>query len=122
MTSFRLALAVASASVLAAPSQASDWVQITKPMVACEAIEDNPNLATGVIVYLATGTKEEGCEALKVGDKLELDGELKSTGVVKFWRPVCKPGCSPFMTPVYAPLRSRVGNYYRKTSPPKGWD
>jgi hypothetical protein len=117
---FRLAVAVALA---AAPTiaHASEWVQVTKPVVACEGVDDSPNLATGVLVYLQTRTLEQGCASLKAGDKLELDGELQSTGVVKFWRPVCPHGCVPSMTPVYAPLPSRAGVYFRRTTPPKGW-
>ena len=85
---FRLAVAVARA---AAPTTAhvSEWVQVTKSVVACEGVEDSPNLATGVLVYLQTRTLEPGCAALKTADKLELDGELQSTSVAKF--------CGPFV-------------------------
>jgi hypothetical protein len=111
----RLAAAIALA---AAPTiaHASEWIQITKPVVACEGIDDSPNLATGVVVYLQTRTLEQGCASLKTGDKLELDGELQSTGAVKFWRPVCPHGCVPSMTPVYAPLPSRAGVYFCKNA------
>jgi hypothetical protein len=117
---FRLAAAIALAAAPAI-ANASEWVQVTKPVVACEGVDDSPNLATGVLVYLQTRTMEQGCAALKTGDKLQLDGELQSTGVVKFWRPVCPHGCVPSMTPVYAPLPSRAGVYFRRTTPPKGW-
>ena len=101
--------------------QASEWVQVTKPIVACEGVDDSPNLATGVVVYLQTRTLEPGCAALKAGDKLQFDGELQSTGVAKFWRPVCPHGCAPSMTPVYAPLPSRAGANFRRTPLTKGW-
>ena len=77
------AIALAAAPTIA---HASEWVQVTKPVVACEAVDESPNLATGVLVYLKTRTLEQGCASLKTGDKLELDGELQSTGVVKLWR------------------------------------
>ncbi len=75
----------------------------------------------GSVCISRSRTLEQGCASLKTGDKLQLDGELQSTGVVKFWRPVCPHGCLPSMTPVYAPLPSRAGIYFRGTTPPKGW-
>jgi hypothetical protein len=116
----RLVVVVALAAI-STIAHASEWVQVTKSVVACEAVDDSPNLATGVRVYLQTRTLEQGCASLKNGDKLQLDGELQSTGVVKLWRPVCPHGCVPSMTPVYAPLPSRAGVYFRRTTPPKGW-
>jgi hypothetical protein len=116
---FRFAAAVALA---AAPTiaDATEWVQVTKPVVACEGVDDSPNLATGVLVYLQTRTLEQGCASLKTGDKLELDGELQSTGVVKFWRPVCPHGCVPSMTPVYAQLPLTGGRLFPQDDAAKG--
>ena len=74
---FRLAAAVALAAVPTI-AHASEWVQVTKPVVACEGVDDSPNLVTGVRVYLQTHTLEQGCASLKTGDKLQLDGELQN--------------------------------------------
>ena len=72
MTRFCLFLAAAFA-VAVTPSLASDWVHITKPADACEAGEDALPWRPNSLPFEPTGAREEGCEPLKVGDKLQFD-------------------------------------------------
>jgi hypothetical protein len=115
-----------AAMVLITPSKAQDqWVEVTKPVLACEAAEDDPSLPRRLFDSLlrvrAYQAAAEGCKALEVGDKLLLDNkqtEDERKLFVKSWRRVCTQGCSPYRTPVYSPSRTQVGAYLRPTAPP----
>jgi hypothetical protein len=124
-----LFIVIALVSVTSAGIAAENrWVEVTKPMIACEAVTDNPSLPhhllDSLMKWQAFEAPAEGCKALAVGDKLQLDDqqtEAQTKLFVKSWRPVCRHGCSPYMTPVYSPSKAQVGAYLRPTKPPKGW-
>ena len=104
------------------------WVKVTRPMVACTAVDDDPSLQALLLAYLSAKPKPsalpEKCRILKSGEKFQLDGEQteKDTHVVvKMWEGVCPRGCLPTMMPVYAPPRRLVRAYLRPTDPPEGW-
>ena len=127
----RIILNVAIVStLLCAPCRAENrWVEVTKPMIACEAVNDDPALPHRLLDSLmklqAFEAPVTDCKALAIGDKLQLDDrqtEEQRKLFVKSWRPVCPHGCSPYMTPVYSPSKAQVGAYLRPTHPPKGWE
>ena len=104
------------------------WVEVTRPMVACGAVNDDPALRDLLLDFLAQMPKAsqlpDKCRMLQVGEKLQLDGEQAEADtqvVVKMWEGVCPRGCLPTMTPLYAPPRRLVGAYLRPTEPPEGW-
>ena len=104
------------------------WVEVTRPVLSCGAINDSPSLQNLLLDTLvhppANGKLPEGCSQLVVGDKYLLDdkqSEEDTKNFVKMWAGVCPHGCVPYMTPVYAPPRRIVGVYLRPTNPPPGW-
>jgi hypothetical protein len=104
------------------------WVQVTRPMYACESTNDSAELRAlflGSYLHWVDGKgTANGCRVLKLGEVFLLDHEQTEADtkiVVKMWSPVCPRGCVPSMTPVYAPARSIAGDYLRPVPPPRGW-
>ena len=104
------------------------WVVVTRSVISCGDVWDNPKARQRLFNTLANppsdGRLPENCALLKVGDKYLLDDQQSDEDariVVKMWAPVCPKGCSPTMTPNYAPPRQLIGAYLRPTDPPEGW-
>lgn len=104
------------------------WLQVTRPMYACESTDDSPELRAlllnSYLVWRDSNATAKGCRVLRVGEIFLLDHEQIEADtkiVVKLWSPVCPRGCVPSMTPVYGPARNIAGDYLRPVAPPKGW-
>jgi hypothetical protein len=108
------------------PVSKTEWVVVSRPMMACGAPDDDISLRQTLLDTFANPDAKlpESCALLKVGEIYLLDDEQSEADTkiaVKMWAPVCPKGCVPAMTSVYAPPRRLVGIYLRPTKPPKGW-
>jgi hypothetical protein len=132
MQSIRICLGLAVAIALTGAGHAQtkpipeNWVQVTRPMLACGAVNDSAELrALLLATYPAWKSGKplpEGCRHLKVGEKFVLDHEQTEADrrvVTKMWARVCERGCVPAATPVYAPAQNVAGVYLRTTRRPK---
>jgi hypothetical protein len=123
-------VAVTSTTALRAQNKpvAPHWVQVTRAMVACGAVNNSPELRSQLLsaipLWKARKPLPEGCRVLKIGEKFLLDADQTADDrktATKLLAPVCPRGCTPSMTPVYAPARAKVGIYLHRTRPPAGW-
>lgn len=101
------------------------WVIVTRPVLACSDTGDVPELRQKLLDAFAhpnqDGSLPEGCSLLKVGSVYLLDDEQTEAEThiaLKMWIRNCSSGCSPWMSPVYAPARQLVGPYLRPTKMP----
>jgi hypothetical protein len=102
------------------------WVVVTRPVLACSDGSDVPELRQKLFDAFAhpheDGSLPKGCALLKVGNIYLLDDEqtkAENHTAIKMWVRNCTKGCSPWMSPVYAPARQLVGAYLRPTKAPK---
>jgi len=110
------------------PRKKPMWVVVTHKMLACQSTTDDPSQRDLLLNTLAhpptDGNLPDGCELLRVGQKFLLDDEQTESDTkiaVKMWIPNCIKGCVPYMSVVYSPPRSVVGDYLRPTRPPRGF-
>jgi hypothetical protein len=113
-----------SGADVALPKQG--WVVVTRPVLACSDGSDLPELRQKLLDAFAhphdDGSVPEGCALLKVGNIYLLDDDQTKAEThiaIKMWVRNCSSGCSPWMSPVYAPARQLVGSYLRPTQAPK---
>lgn len=105
------------------------WVEVTRPMIACGSVQDDATLRQSIVNLYPLWLKDPSanapdCRPLEVGQVLLVDDEQTEADrqvVLRLWEPVCPKGCSPAMTPIYAPPRRAVGAYLRPISPPEEW-
>jgi hypothetical protein len=107
------------------------WVVATRPVAYCggPATQLQPDEAKALLLsWLGDGEIDDdiaqSCGLLPVGEKFLLDDkqtEAERQEAVLLWHANCTSGCSPFMSPFYAPSRKLVGAYLEPTSPPKGF-
>jgi hypothetical protein len=104
------------------------WVEVTRPALSCGSVEDDKELEDQLLEIMShpqtDGVLPTDCKILTVGDKYVLDDEQTDEDrkvVVKMWEANCTKGCSPAMSPVYAPPRGYNGAYLRPTTPPQGF-
>ncbi len=102
------------------------WVVVTRPVLACSNGSDLPELREKLLDAFAhphaDSSLPEGCALLKVGSVYLLDDQQTKADThiaIKMWIRNCFSGCSPWMSPVYAPARQLVGAYLRPTKAPK---
>jgi hypothetical protein len=108
--------------------QKDEWVQVTRPALSCGGVEDDKKLQDKLLEIMSHPPTDAvlptDCKILTVGDKYVLDDEQTDEDrkvVVKMWEVNCTKGCSPAMSPVYAPPRGYNGAYLRPTTPPQGF-
>src|SRR5688572_4538753 len=118
----RSAMSLLAVLALCQPAGADDhrWVEVTRPMLACDATDDDGLLRRQFLDFLDSMPKAAPLPAncrrtLQVGEKYILNGsqsEADTQLLVKMWTAAC-PGGPQLIRPVYAPPRRMVGAYLR---------
>ncbi len=113
-------------AVMIPPAHARDvWVRITKPVIGCGEAEDDPAMKERMLQLIIRPADPEhlpeGCRTLKKGEIFMLDNEQtegENNEAVKLWSLNCTRGCSPYMSPIFAPPRRISGVYLKRTRAP----
>ena len=115
---------------LCQPATADDlrWVEVTRPMLACEAANDDGSRKRRFLDFLesmpqAAPLPERCRRTLRAGEAYLLDPdqtEADTQEIVKLWQVSCLSGGIRLVAALYAPPRRIMGAYLRPARAPNG--